>query len=826
MSSSPHVPSSQATHSDVPAIDMIKLCNDEFDVEKCQLIIIFNAIATQSEESVIRAFRTTLQGAKEEAATNLKKNVFANYQKFVIISKEIKQLESSVLTLHGLLNELKLVNANFKYLEAGGEDAESNDANATDKDEVGTKVTVDDSSVTITKQIMDAYGKHYNNIEDLVRARGLQMAQLYENVEGLTKFIPDGRGKYIARDGSNNTKIYELNPTTLKQKPQALSFFLLNDTLILVSKKKMLMSGGKNKLVADKCFLLSEIATIDVKDSESTNSFKIMKHPETYFYRFETPEEKRSFLLLLKKVSDEFMSSRKKTTCNVEEEKKSLTVKTSTVKMPFSGDNSVQNTQTEKTKKKEDSLSPQQIKFLEELPDDLEVLIAHRDFELGVILSEKAIKTFELIQIENQKHLLLRITVEEKISRLSGLIGNELARPFSTKKSVQANICLLLRLGFGEQARDIFLGTRSITIRQRIRQLKFDGNIANYICDLSEVVFRVIKNTSDWYGGSFQETFMASGFMKWVRLEIESYGSIFRKQVFESKQNFRVISKCIEFTMHHCKQLKEVGLDLSFVLDKLFFFDIGKAIDAQASLLNEVILRSFLREEFVLCAPKGEFEIIWKKDFGIMKQNPLLIFSFINFAEGTDMKFTRSVYELYKLLIDFGDDMSLVISVPLYGRVVSALKAFFATYINRMLELFENMEWKNKQYYAMMVNGNFIVDLLIPKISLQLSKIRFDRPIPELEEQRLKLKTVVLAMHGSFIRLSTVKLITKDYNFPNLDYSSSASILDVAKPSEYILNLIKELNNISVEMDPSLNKRAILQHIVERLFEIMTERML
>lgn len=40
----------------------------------------------------------------------------------------------------------------------------------------------------VPKLFMDAYGKHYTGIEDLVRARSKQVASLYENIEGLTVF--------------------------------------------------------------------------------------------------------------------------------------------------------------------------------------------------------------------------------------------------------------------------------------------------------------------------------------------------------------------------------------------------------------------------------------------------------------------------------------------------------------------------------------------------------------------------------------------------------------------------------------------------------------
>lgn len=72
------------------------------------------------------------------------------------------------------------------------------------------------------------------------------------------------------------------------------------------------MITGKNKLAVEKLFRLSEIAIIDVKDSESTNTFKIMKHPDSYLYKCESNEDKRSFLLLVKRASEDLLTAAKK----------------------------------------------------------------------------------------------------------------------------------------------------------------------------------------------------------------------------------------------------------------------------------------------------------------------------------------------------------------------------------------------------------------------------------------------------------------------------------------------------------------------------------
>jgi hypothetical protein len=38
-----------------------------------------------------------------------------------------------------------------------------------------------------------------------------------------------------------------------------------------------------------------------------------------------------------------------------------------------------------------------------------------------------------------------------------------------------------------------------------------DGDVTSYIGNLAEIVFRSIRNTRDWYSGSFADTTMASG---------------------------------------------------------------------------------------------------------------------------------------------------------------------------------------------------------------------------------------------------------------------------------------------------------------------------
>jgi exocyst complex component 8 len=267
-----------------------------------------------------------------------------------------------------------------------------------------------------------------------------------------------------------------------------------------------------------------------MKDSPDVlNAFKIIKHPEMTIYRSETLEEKRSLLCVIQNLTDEILSKKR-----VEKKSKEVKVAVKAVVV-----------ETDKRKKKveKDDLAPSDFRWLLELPDELDVLIAHRDFDQAVSCVAKARRILNSAKGETQRIQILRSSINSRIFMLSKLVALDLASPVATKDQVQGDIDKLLRLGLGDQARDIFLTARSSTIRSRLRHLKFNGDLPVYISEFSELTFRLIRNTCDWYSGSFHDTEMASGFMKWLQQEIKCFTETLRRQVFSSKQGIRHLPK-------------------------------------------------------------------------------------------------------------------------------------------------------------------------------------------------------------------------------------------------------------------------------------------
>lgn len=97
-----------------------------------------------------------------------------------------------------------------------------------------------------------------------------------------------------------------------------------------------------------------------------------------------------------------------------------------------------------------------------------------------------------------------------KTSLTAGLI-HSLSALDNRKTIVVKLVSLLLRLGAGPAARSTLLAARSEVTKKRVRMIRFEGAVEQYINDLAVVVFTGIKHTADWFLASFKENDMASG---------------------------------------------------------------------------------------------------------------------------------------------------------------------------------------------------------------------------------------------------------------------------------------------------------------------------
>ncbi|CAD6893755.1 unnamed protein product [Tilletia controversa] len=209
-------------------------------------------------------------------------------------------------------------------------------------------------------------------------------------------------------------------------------------------------------------------------------------------------------------------------------------------------------------------------RVLNDLTDDLAVKIALREWESAADLVEKGKEMLATISHSDPEYMDLSSMLSRRISELVAAVSLSLSAHLSKKSIVVSNASIMLRLGQGERARELFLEARTELLRKRTRMIKFEGDVSLYISELALVYFTLIKNTSEWYMSAFKDNWMASGYVKWAAAQIQAYAEIFRRQVYGvADQDRRVVQEALEITRSSSAQLKEVGLDFGFLIEEL-----------------------------------------------------------------------------------------------------------------------------------------------------------------------------------------------------------------------------------------------------------------
>ncbi|GAA5974202.1 hypothetical protein JCM11641_003323 [Rhodosporidiobolus odoratus] len=488
----------------------------------------------------LRRLKGRLESAMKITEGELQKSVFNNYADFVVISKEIATLENEMIELKGVLEEWRSVP---ESLEGGW----------------------GDDDLLIGGAGGPNRRTQRNSLADLATLYKSQLSALWEGVEGSQKFLPYVAGRHIITEAAS---FVELHAATYKPK-QPVHLFLLNDALLVsVKKRRGPGIGGPVRLVAERCFNLSEIVVVDLKDGgDLHNAVKIKRGKETIIFRTDKPEDKKMLLLAFKKVAEELMNKKRKEMLNEAEARKGdLRGSGQYYDGTFSSSGFSPAAFLGLGK---DEPTGKDSGWIGDFADELAVNIATREFEDAVVLVEKGKQVLPQIAGDTHASHLFRAKLDQRISELVSALLNDLSDHAIRKSGVVRTTSWLLRLGQGERARETFLTARGKLVRKRARQIKFEGDISMYISELAMVCFTLIKNTCEWYMAAFKDNRMASGFVRWASEQVEIYADMFRRQVYGADQDGKVIEESLEVTKTHGAMLRDVGLDFTFLLDGL-----------------------------------------------------------------------------------------------------------------------------------------------------------------------------------------------------------------------------------------------------------------
>lgn len=489
----------------------------------------------------LQEHRQKIQTLADETAQNLKKNVYKNYRQFIETAKEISYLESEMYQLSHILTEQKSIMESI-----------TQSLLSTDKDETA-------------KEMLAAFPKETEEVKQRT------LTTLLEKVEGC-KNIMETPGRYLVYNG--DLLDYDVDNMSQIQKVHA---FLMNDCLLIATWLPNRRGAVKYKYNA--LYDLESFAIVNVKDNPPMKDmFKILMFPDSRIFQAENSKIKKEWLEILDETkTNKVVKERHKK----EEEVPNSPVRPEVSNNPFD---------VEDEPLSSEEVVDLSLEWIQELPEDLDVCIAQRDFEGAVDLLDK-LNEYLKDQPVSPRVKELRGKVDERVRQLTEVLVFELSPDRSLRggpKATRRAVSQLIRLGQSTKACELFLKNRAAAVQTAIRQLRIEGATLLYIHKLCNIFFTSLLETAKEFEMDFAgNTGCYSAFVVWSRAAMKMFVDAFSKQVFDSKESLSTAAECVKVAKEHCKQLSEIGLDLTFTLQSLLVKDVKAALQSYKEIIVE-----------------------------------------------------------------------------------------------------------------------------------------------------------------------------------------------------------------------------------------------
>lgn len=95
----------------------------------------------------------------------------------------------------------------------------------------------------------------------------------------------------------------------------------------------------------------------------------------------------------------------------------------------------------------------------------------------------------------------------------------------------------------------------------------FDGNLHQYIWEVSLVYFMLIRNTVSVFQACFPPLMM-SACVKWAKEQVEVFNVILERQLSSVEQGGPVWMECMNQAKEHAKMLSAIGLDFKALIGR------------------------------------------------------------------------------------------------------------------------------------------------------------------------------------------------------------------------------------------------------------------
>ncbi|KAI4103787.1 MAG: hypothetical protein LQ339_004119 [Xanthoria mediterranea] len=535
------------------SVDVAALKDPGLDPEKYTATVLSDASDQQ-----LRDFQTSLRKLKNRASTDLQQNVYQNRTQFIKISKDAEKLNEDMRALRSHMSELSASVSNLSANTVVPE-ARSSFENAAAR----TRKQANRSSVANLEQI-------YNN----------QLQTLWKEVEGSQKFLPAIPGRHVEIE---QRRWAELDAATWKPK-QKVRLILLNDHLMVAREKSRNRvnpnATGKaeaeqkvsTRLVAEKCWPLQDIDMLDLapmgnaRDKhEMANAISIRCGHKSYTYQSErsSSTEKDQMLRKFRQTAEELRRLLRTDTQAHTKSTKAMefySTRDPTVAKKTDLLRSLSNSNDRSEILIDVDGKQKNLRWVEGQMDEVDIEVALQHFEEAVSLIEELRTVAQGLKGNSMVQDLINTKIDGRASTLADLVVERLISTHSFSNATQTNIKWLVRLGFDDRARDSFLVARSETITKRARQCIFEGDLRDYIFQVSFVYFILMRNTVSIFQQCFPPLMM-SACVRWAKEHLDGFNVILSRQLSSVQRGSPTWNECMDQAKEHAMMVNDVGLD-------------------------------------------------------------------------------------------------------------------------------------------------------------------------------------------------------------------------------------------------------------------------
>ncbi|EFA85069.1 exocyst complex subunit 8 [Heterostelium album PN500] len=470
------------------------------------------------------------------------------------------------------------------------------------------------------------------------------------------------------------------------------------------------------------------------------------------------------------------------------------------------------------------SKTTEPIQWLTTVPHELEVAVEQREFETAVSIVEKINEIYQnnqKVEIVMQTHPLKEL-VDQRIKSLTETLIDTLRSPILKPTQIKETIAWLVRLGQTDQAKTIFLESRTNTIQAAIKKLVKRGDLVRNIGEITKITFSQIDTTCQDYCNSFSEAYMTSGLIEWIIYQLEIICDTINRQVFII-DNFQTISHILRIVESHCEMLDQSGLSLISYWNLLLNPHLEKLISTYESKIVD-LLQQHLNEEKWVGNTQWEYEITIqpKSAPNSPVQSPKN--SFISqhlqhqqHNEEVKLKLTESTIFLNTIIQRFANDICHITTVELIPVVSSSLQKIFKEYMSHLLTAMQK-DLNDSQAHAIISDAVFITEDLLFRISNRIEDA-LDRPINNLEMLKENLDGLFRRIRDEYAAKKAVEIVVNIMIWDEGVYSIEEEIEPFPKKfiklSEYLETLSNSIqNNVNVESVIPITSRILSEIVV------------